>query len=248
MISTEQRPSQKIEPSYPRVWIGLDVGGTKIEGVAVDDTGTLRGRVLIPTDARTAEQAVGSIVQALDDLLSQVGPAARMVAAVGLGIPGKVEDGVVSLAVNLRLASYPLADELSQRFGIPVYLENDVRAAALGAYAWVRERRPISQHDLSQPGDRHFSRGDSEWASVPRRGRHGRGSGSRGASTRTAYYANAGCAAVSKLSLPVPRSRARPRKPRVKAAEYGTPTLLNTSRPKSGPLTAGNGLCRRPRR
>ncbi len=120
------------------------MGGTKIDGAAVDDSDRLRGRVLAPTDSRSAEAVVESIAGAMSSLLAecQCGAEPMRVAGVGLGIPGQVEDGLVSLAVNLNLESYPLARVLSERFGVPVYLENDVRAAALGAYAWVRERHP----------------------------------------------------------------------------------------------------------
>jgi glucokinase len=126
-----------------RLWVGLDVGGTKIEGVAVNDDGEVRGRVWVPTDARSADQVVESIIDALQRLFADLQAGPGSVAAIGLGIPGKVENGVVSNAVNLNMLSCPLASILTERFGVPVYLENDVRAAALGAYAWMRERRPV---------------------------------------------------------------------------------------------------------
>lgn len=127
-----------------RLWIGLDVGGTKIEGVAASDSGGVLGRVVLPTDTTTPENAVESVAGALEAVINASGADLSQVAAVGLGIPGKVVNGVVSHAVNLKLETYPLAGVLSERFGMPVYLENDVRAAALGAYAWVRERLPVS--------------------------------------------------------------------------------------------------------
>lgn len=124
------------------LWVGLDVGGTKIEGAAVDSAGVARGTVLLPTDVTSTGGVVESIAAALEELLAaaRANPSAgepMRVAGVGLGIPGKVQDGVVSLAVNLNLESYPLGRVLAERFGVPVYLENDVRAAALGAYAWL---------------------------------------------------------------------------------------------------------------
>lgn len=125
------------------MWVGLDVGGTKIEGVAVDDAGVVRGRVLLPTASGSSEEAVASISRALEEILHAVDTDQSRVAGVGLGIPGMVADGVVSLAVNLKLESYPLASVLEDRFGVPVYLENDVRAAALGAFDWMSERNRV---------------------------------------------------------------------------------------------------------
>ena len=134
----------KNEKETGRQWIGLDVGGTKIEGVAVNYFGDVLGRVLLLTDANSAEQAVESIAHALEMTLKAAGDNPSQVAGVGLGIPGKVEDGVVSLAVNLKLERYPLAEVLEKRFHVPVYLENDVRAAALGAYDWVCKQYQVS--------------------------------------------------------------------------------------------------------
>src|SRR5512138_1736315 len=118
-------------PSTSRVWIGLDVGGTKIEGVAVDDQDVVLGIVRQRTNTHSAEEAVRSIVQALRATMKSAGVTPGQVAAVGLGIPGMVQDGVVSLAVNLKLTAFPLASYLEGIFGFPITLENDVRAAAL---------------------------------------------------------------------------------------------------------------------
>ena len=56
---------------------------------------------------------------------------------IGVGVPGQVdpEAGTVSLAVNLGIDGrpYPLAAAVADQLGRPVVLENDVRAAALGA-------------------------------------------------------------------------------------------------------------------
>lgn len=125
-----------------RVWIGLDVGGTKIEGVAVDHREVVLGQIRRPTDTRSAEHSVESIAQALRATMDSAGVTPAQVAAVGLGIPGMVQGGVVSLAVNLKLNTFPLADYLESAFGVPILLENDVRAAALGAFDWAHQQWP----------------------------------------------------------------------------------------------------------
>ena len=57
------------------------------------------------------------------------------VASVGVGVPGIVAGGVVRHAVNLDVRQMDLAAALRDELGVPVAVDNDVRAAALGAYA-----------------------------------------------------------------------------------------------------------------
>src|SRR5205823_13868902 len=61
----------------------------------------------------------------------------------GLGIPGRVQPatGLVESAVNLRWRQLPAGPLLAERLGVPCHLENDARAAALGAYQTGDERR-----------------------------------------------------------------------------------------------------------
>jgi predicted NBD/HSP70 family sugar kinase len=80
-----------------------------------------------------------STIDAIEAAVGQAGLSAGDVGAIGLGIPGQVEpeSGVVRTANNLAIdgAGYPIAIEISARFGVPTAVENDVRAAALGLYA-----------------------------------------------------------------------------------------------------------------
>ena len=63
-------------------------------------------------------------------------------AAIGVGVPGQVDPttGQVAMAVNLGVGaeSYGLADEIETALGVPVTVENDVHAAAVGAYESLR--------------------------------------------------------------------------------------------------------------
>jgi glucokinase len=116
--------------------IGLDIGATKTLGVLVDEQGRVLEQLREATEpgpdgvVRTAELVVARLVAASDGA-----PAA----SVGLGIPGlvDVERGAVKHAVNLGFdgAWVPLRDQLQQRLGLPVAVENDVNVATLGAVA-----------------------------------------------------------------------------------------------------------------
>jgi glucokinase len=129
--------------SNPQYLIGLDVGGTKIEAIAVDEDQNILSHLTLPTDASSQSGAANSIREAIDAILATLEDGAEYVGAIGLGVPGQIRNGVVELAVNLNMKSFPLGEVLFSEFSIPVVLENDVRAAALGAYQYFAHREPI---------------------------------------------------------------------------------------------------------
>lgn len=123
------------------VRVGLDVGGTKTAAL-VAGNGEALVEVVRPTDVASPARLVAGIVATVRDAVEQLAPNHHL-RAVGAGVPGQVDPvhGTVRMAVNLNLREpYPLRDVLEQALGVPVALENDVRAAALGAYDWARER------------------------------------------------------------------------------------------------------------
>lgn len=130
------------EESY--MLLGVDVGGTNIRVLGVDQNLKVQGQASAETDTTSNAMTLDSIACAIERALSQMNVHVDQVRAVGMGVPGRVEDGVVELAVNLNFGVYPLAAELSKRFKMPFKLENDVRTAALGAYLFVREREPVN--------------------------------------------------------------------------------------------------------
>ena len=117
------------------VHVGLDIGGTKVLAVAVDDRARVLAQVRLasePGDAGVVDVAA----QAVRAVAERLGRPVAALAGVGVGVPGVVTpDGVIAHAVNLGLGGdgLPLADLLSRRTGLPVTVDNDVNAAALGA-------------------------------------------------------------------------------------------------------------------
>jgi glucokinase len=115
--------------------LGIDIGGTKTDAVAVDDRGALAQRVRLATGfghAAVVETALAAVAR-IGEL---TGIDARGFASIGIGIPGLVDtvSGEVAHAVNLGVDRLPLGGELADRLGVGVRVENDVKAAALGAY------------------------------------------------------------------------------------------------------------------
>lgn len=129
------------------VRIGLDIGGTKTAARAVAGDGHILAEVVRPTDVSRPDCLVAGIVHTVDAALAAAGVARADLVAAGVGVPGQVDpaDGTVRLAVNLNLREpYPLRDALQTALGVPVTLENDVRAAAWGAFNRLGAERPLA--------------------------------------------------------------------------------------------------------
>ena len=109
--------------------IGIDLGGTKIEAIALaDDGATLtRQRIAAPRDDYDAT------LDAITSLVAAVERAAGADGSVGVGIPGAISPatGLVKNANSTWLNGRPLADDLPRRLGRPVRFANDANCFAL---------------------------------------------------------------------------------------------------------------------
>jgi predicted NBD/HSP70 family sugar kinase len=155
--------------------LGADIGGTAIDVVCIDDRGLLLAHRRAPTPRDGARSITESLVTCLNDVLDA---ADVPVSAIGVGIPGQVdtEEGTVCMAVNLGIDGrpWPLAGHVARMTGLPVALENDVRAAALGAY----HRLTAERIDTGGPFENdlvYLSVGTGISAGYVRRGRIHRG-------------------------------------------------------------------------
>jgi len=109
--------------------IGVDLGGTKIEGVALDPDRRELGRVRVPTPRRDYEGTLAAIVEVVRQLEQRHGGPA----SVGVGIPGIVSPatGLVKNANSTWLIGRPLDVDLAAALGRPVRLANDANCFAL---------------------------------------------------------------------------------------------------------------------
>ncbi|HEY0706325.1 MAG TPA: ROK family protein [Polyangia bacterium] len=109
--------------------IGIDLGGTKIEGIALADTGEITARFRVPTPR---DDYPGTLT-ALTDLVARLEQATGSRGSVGIGIPGTVSPatGLVKNANSTWLIGQPLDRDLGQRLGRPVRVANDANCFAL---------------------------------------------------------------------------------------------------------------------
>ena len=108
--------------------IGIDVGGTKIEAVALSPAGDeiARRRVPTPRDYPALLDAIAGLVRELDRAAGAVG-------TVGVGIPGTLvpRTGLVKNANSVWLNGRPLGHDLETRLDRPVRLMNDANCFAI---------------------------------------------------------------------------------------------------------------------
>lgn len=106
-------------------FVGLDVGGTKIAS-AVLTGGELGDIAVDPTELSDQDRLVDQLIA----IIERTRTAATK--AVGLGVPSIVqfETGTISASVNIPLANLPLRSLLTERVGLPVYIDNDGTCAA----------------------------------------------------------------------------------------------------------------------
>ena len=118
-----------------RVRIGIDLGGTKIEGLALDEAGAEIARLRIPSPQHDYAATVQAIVSVVDDLERRIGGGRSDLEppSVGLGIPGTIvrATGLVKNANSTWLNGQPLERDLAAALGRPVRCANDANCLAV---------------------------------------------------------------------------------------------------------------------
>jgi fructokinase len=113
-----------------RVRIGIDLGGTKIEGLALDEAGSELARLRVATPQHDYAATVKAIADVVAELERRVGASDG---SVGVGIPGTVVQatGLVKNANSTWLNGQPLEHDLGLALGRPVRCANDANCLAV---------------------------------------------------------------------------------------------------------------------
>jgi glucokinase len=116
---------------------GIDLGGTKIQAVVIDEADSVVGQARLSTPSHGGPaDVVGAISEAIEDAAKAAEVAADTLTGVGVGSPGSVDEasGTVANARNLPnwTQPFPLGETLAGRFGVPVRVGNDVGTAVEG--------------------------------------------------------------------------------------------------------------------
>src|ERR1700731_3815210 len=112
-----------------RFRIGIDLGGTKIEGAAIDACGSVRFRHRVATPSRDYRGTIDAIIALIRMIEQEIGTTAP----VGIGIPGAVSPatGLIKNANSTWLIGRPLQRDIESALGRPTRLANDANCFAL---------------------------------------------------------------------------------------------------------------------
>lgn len=113
--------------------IGIDLGVNYIRGVLMDLQGGIVRELTAPLRRTEPDYAFGELCRAIDELIASAPEAPYGIVGIGVGVPGLVDEaGSVLFAPNLKWRDVPLERQLSDRYGLPVAIDNEANAGAIG--------------------------------------------------------------------------------------------------------------------
>jgi glucokinase len=116
---------------------GIDIGGTKIAIALANLDGEILAKRRLPTPNENGPFALLEVVS--QTLTEMIGEFNLVLTAIGVGSPGPldIDLGLIMSPSNLRdWDRVPVVEVLSKKFGVPVMLDNDANAAALGEFSF----------------------------------------------------------------------------------------------------------------
>lgn len=121
------------------LFLGVDIGGTKVAAGLVDSQGEIRAQSRTPmVSAGAPAKGLAAVSVAIKELFAQSGESPNY-AAIGICAPGPLNPltGLIINPPNLPIwQNYPLADELRKLYNVSVRIDNDANAAALAEAKW----------------------------------------------------------------------------------------------------------------
>jgi N-acetylglucosamine repressor len=123
-------------------FVGVDIEARQVSATAIDFSQESLHRC---QEKLHASDSAENVIEKIKEIISEVAGRERRLLGIGVGVPGTV-DNRRGVAVHYEFIrgwrEIPLADQLSRKFGVPVYLENNIRALAL-AERWFGGARRV---------------------------------------------------------------------------------------------------------
>jgi glucokinase len=129
-------PELEVQPAMKPVTLGIDIGATKMLIGYVTEEGTVYKSKRFLLDFTSQASTVSSIYQSIDEFLMEPWEGSKP-SAIGIGLVGHVDPikGIWKSAINIPINnSINLSNELSEKYHLPVAIDNDVNAATLAEH------------------------------------------------------------------------------------------------------------------
>jgi fructokinase len=110
--------------------IGIDLGGTKIEGILLDESLNVVKKIRIPTQQ---EKGYSSIIQSITSLVDELKSISNSEFTIGLSTPGAIskKTGLIKNSNTQCIIGKPLQEDLQKRIDHDITIENDANCFAL---------------------------------------------------------------------------------------------------------------------
>ncbi len=124
-------------PKAKEVIVGVDLGGTSLRALAVNQKNEILAMEKTPTNARQRPAGlIADIAEVVEEAVRAAGLKMRDIRAVSVGIPGPTDpvQGIVHKAPNLGWHEVPVVRQLKALLHVPVLVDNDVHVGAVGEH------------------------------------------------------------------------------------------------------------------
>ncbi len=136
-------PAQKpgIRPDDRGVVLAVDLGGTTLAAGLVGGAGDILAQRLVPAARRgRGEGVLQNLLEMMSDLRDEARRGGHSIRGIGLGLPGIIDAETGSVGEDIQnlpeLRGLPIRRILQERFNLPVAVDNDVNALALGEWSF----------------------------------------------------------------------------------------------------------------
>jgi predicted NBD/HSP70 family sugar kinase len=114
--------------------VGVELTGQSVRAVVTDLEGTVYGRGFLHTDPRNLWQLSTDLRTVISESVAQAGLSMGTVSGIGIGIPGRIDrkGGTGTIRIDGDELTLPIVSILEREFHVPVTVEHDIDAAAIG--------------------------------------------------------------------------------------------------------------------